>query len=155
MLARGLGDWAPGFFIMRTIKRHLSRRRPRGDYEALCDLCGVMWHRSKMRKDAAGRLRCPDDIRGRDPVTLARLNAEAAARDGYPVRVRDGGNIDSLGPATTGSGNFTDGQAADDYCPPHRTTAADIAIGDVAETDTIITANGVNVTANNITVIQG
>jgi len=108
-----------------------------------------------MRKDAAGRLRCPDDIRGRDPVTLARLNAEAAARDGYPVRVRDGGNIDSLGPASTGSGNFTDGQAADDYCPPHRTTAADIAIGDVAETDTIITANGVNVTANNITVIQG
>lgn len=44
----------------------------------MCDYCGVMWRRSQMRKDRAGLLACPDDVKGRDTVTLAEGNAAAA-----------------------------------------------------------------------------
>jgi hypothetical protein len=46
---------------MRTI----GRRRPsdsRGDYPALCDLCGVKWWRSQLSRGAGGLLVCPDDV---------------------------------------------------------------------------------------------
>lgn len=36
-----------------------------GDVQKMCDICGVVWNRSKMRKDADGLWRCPDDMKGR------------------------------------------------------------------------------------------
>ncbi len=157
LLRPGPGQLGFGhFFIMaRTIKRHLPRRRPSGDYEALCDLCGVMWYRSQMFKDAAGRLRCPDDAAGRDPVTLSRLNAEAAKLNRYPTRVRDGGNFDVIGPASTGSGNFTDGPASDDFLAPNRTTAADIAKGGPVDNDIVMYFGSVAATFNNVQIKAG
>jgi len=92
----------------------------------MCDLCGVMWYRSQLRKDRAGNLRCPDDASGRDAVTLSELNAAAAKRSRLITRVKDGGNRDVIGPPSTGSGNWQDGVAAGDFTAPHRTTPEDI-----------------------------
>lgn len=78
---------------MRTMPRRLSTTHPRGDYRCLCAYCGVLWHRSRLRKDAAGLLACPDDARGRDQVTLNRLNA-ANARRRRPSYRHDGGGTD-------------------------------------------------------------
>lgn len=64
---------------MRTIGRHLGRRRTNGDYQAACDYCGADWHRSKMVRDAAGLLACPDDKAGKCGPLLDMLNAENAA----------------------------------------------------------------------------
>ncbi len=44
-----------------------------------CDYCGVLWPRSRLRRDGAGLLSCPDEGDGRDSVTLSRLNAAGAA----------------------------------------------------------------------------
>lgn len=63
---------------MRTISRHRPSSSPRGDYQAECDYCGAMWYRSRLVKDGAGLLACPDDRRGRDVVTLSRQNAAHA-----------------------------------------------------------------------------
>ncbi|MEY4931754.1 MAG: hypothetical protein RLZZ403_74 [Pseudomonadota bacterium] len=41
---------------------------------ANCDVCGVLWARNLMRRDPSGILRCPDDDRGMDPVSLDRAN---------------------------------------------------------------------------------
>ena len=65
---------------MRTIGRRWPRKAPKGDYVAMCDYCGVNWRRSKLIRDRAGYLVCPDDRGGRDAVTLAE-EAAAAAQD--------------------------------------------------------------------------
>jgi hypothetical protein len=64
---------------MKTIGRHFPQTGRRGDFECMCDYCGVYWYRSQLRLDAAGFLACPDDQKGRDVVTLARENASSAS----------------------------------------------------------------------------
>lgn len=72
---------------MRTIPaRYIGK--PRGDYRAICAYCGSAWHRSEMYRDAAGMLVCPQEGKGRDAVTLDRINAANAAQ--VPVRHRPG-----------------------------------------------------------------
>lgn len=68
---------------MRTLPRSW-KGRPRGDYAALCSICGVPWPRSRLVKKADGLFYCPDDVRGRDAVTLSRLNAERRQRPQWP-----------------------------------------------------------------------
>lgn len=64
---------------MRTVPNHLSSDRPRGEYEALCSVCGVRWLSSQLRRDASGRWCCPDDYKpGDDSVSLSRANAQGA-----------------------------------------------------------------------------
>lgn len=63
---------------MRTIGRKWTGSR--GDYQAMCDYCGVQWRRDQLRRDASGKLACPDDQRGRDEVTLSNLNAARTTR---------------------------------------------------------------------------
>ncbi len=46
---------------MRTIGRRWPRDAPRGDYPALCQICGVKWRRSQLTIGAGGLLVCPDD----------------------------------------------------------------------------------------------
>lgn len=71
-----------------------------GDYTAMCDLCGVYWPRSKLWKDAAGSLRCPDEGDGRDAVTLSRLEARAS-RKRFRKPASDG-RKDTAGPDADG-----------------------------------------------------
>lgn len=60
---------------MRTIGRHWPTKSPRGDYQAMCDICGAMWRRSQLTRKRDGYLYCPDDVRGDDAVTLAEANS--------------------------------------------------------------------------------
>lgn len=82
---------------MKTIGRHWSKKAPRGDFQAMCDYCGVQWRRSELRRDRSGMLACPDDVRGKDGVTLSEENALAAAQPRGPMAIRDGGNYDDSG----------------------------------------------------------
>lgn len=100
---------------MRTIGRRVPKDRPRGDYTCMCSYCGVMWYRSKLRKDRAGNLACPNEGSGRDAVTLSDLNAAAATEcRGAGVEEttqRDGaedltGEADPLGPFIPGKGQY-------------------------------------------------
>lgn len=76
------------------ITRRWPKRAPRGDFTADCDVCGVAWRRSQLVHKADGRLCCPDDVRGRDTVTLSEGNAMAAAnRRGPAPRVGEGGTF--------------------------------------------------------------
>lgn len=55
---------------MRTIGHKRSHRSPPGDSVRLCSYCGVAWYRSQLTRDASGNLACPDELPGRDVVTL-------------------------------------------------------------------------------------
>lgn len=85
---------------MKTIPRNWPRKP--GDYPAMCDYCGVMWPRSKLWRDRAGNLVCPQEGLGADAVTLAMENAQGARRARDALRHRDGGNIDRDDPARPG-----------------------------------------------------
>lgn len=76
---------------MPTVGRRWPKKA-RGDYAAHCDYCGVRWRRGQMVRDAAGRLACPDDRRGRDEVTLSQLNAQGATEFGHKRYFNDGGS---------------------------------------------------------------
>ncbi len=45
----------------------------------MCDMCGLMFYRSELRRRADGYLWCPDET-GKDIVTLDRENAQAGAK---------------------------------------------------------------------------
>lgn len=64
---------------MITVGKRWPRSAKGRDYCAHCDYCGVRWRRSKLTRDASGKLACPDDRRGRDHVTLSQANAAGAA----------------------------------------------------------------------------
>lgn len=49
---------------MRTIPPNWPNFASSQDYPAKCDFCGVVWPRSRLRKDGNGRLVCPDEGRG-------------------------------------------------------------------------------------------
>jgi len=55
---------------MRTISYKRSHRSPPGDCIRACSYCGVPWYRSQLTRDASGNLACPDELPGRDVVTL-------------------------------------------------------------------------------------
>lgn len=42
----------------------------------MCDICGVHWPRSKLRRGEDGLLHCPDEGPGMDRVETARADAE-------------------------------------------------------------------------------
>lgn len=75
---------------MRTIGTHWPSSK-RGDRQAQCDICKVVWYRSQLTRKADGLLYCPDDLPGRDPVTLSVGNAEGAQRRGR--RPNTGGTL--------------------------------------------------------------
>ena len=77
---------------MQTIGKHAGEAH-RSDYVATCAYCGAAWYRSRLRRNAAGQLICPDDAHIRDPVTLSRLNAQRSSK--LTKRKVDGGNADA------------------------------------------------------------
>ena len=48
----------------------------------MCDYCGIIWPRSKLRLDGAGRLVCKDEGPGLDYVTLQERDAVSRERIG-------------------------------------------------------------------------
>ena len=52
---------------MRTIGRRWPSNAPRGDYPALCDICGVKWRRSQLERMPCGLLACRLDYEDRVP----------------------------------------------------------------------------------------
>ncbi|HXT99482.1 MAG TPA: hypothetical protein VN903_00730 [Polyangia bacterium] len=52
-----------------------------------------MWRRSELERKADGLLYCPDDVDGRDIVTLNELNERGAERLGPTERVYSGGSF--------------------------------------------------------------
>ena len=77
---------------MRTIGFVLPSHERSGT--AACDLCGVMWHRSKLTRKRNGLSYCPDDVSETDAVTLTEANAAAAGQRrrrimGEPVGATD------------------------------------------------------------------
>lgn len=61
---------------MRSVPRTIDRK---GEHLSRCDVCGVMWLRSALRRGRDGLLRCTNDTPGRDALTLAELTASRAA----------------------------------------------------------------------------
>jgi len=95
LLGRALGGIrGPCFLwnVMQTIGRKWKGRR--GDFQARCAYCGVMWQRSKLWRDRSGNLVCPDEGSGKDATLLSELNAMHASASGGTSPVRDGGGYD-------------------------------------------------------------
>lgn len=61
---------------MRSVPRNVDRK---GEHLSRCDVCGVPWLRSALRRGRDGLLRCANDTPGRDELTLAELTASRAA----------------------------------------------------------------------------
>lgn len=75
------------------VGRRWPKRAQRGDFSADCSICGVAWRRSQLTRKADGLLYCPDDVHGRDAVTLNEGNARAAESLRQQPRVYDGGSL--------------------------------------------------------------
>jgi hypothetical protein len=75
------------------VGRHWPKRAPRGDFSAECDICGVVWRRSQLELKADGFLYCPDDVSGRDIVTLNEGNVAAARAREMAVPRESGGTL--------------------------------------------------------------
>lgn len=72
----------------------------------MCGHCGVAWRRSKLYRDAAGTLTCPDEGPGLSGVALDAINAAASRNYTGPNTDGDGGrlvstNVDSDGTVDT------------------------------------------------------
>jgi hypothetical protein len=65
-----------------TIGRHYTGRLP--NYATTCDVCGVSWHRSDLRRTANGTLVCPDDSAGMVEQELAQANAAGVSDTSLP-----------------------------------------------------------------------
>ena len=94
---------------MRTIGRRWPVDAPRGDYQAPCSYCGVVWRRSQLTKDESGNYACPDEGAGRDAAALAKGNARAAKAFAHrrPPAFRGGPFTDGLVRVTEASTTVT------------------------------------------------
>lgn len=61
---------------MRSVPRNIDRK---GEHLSRCDVCGVMYLRSALRRGRDNLLRCENDLPGRDALTLSELTAARAA----------------------------------------------------------------------------
>lgn len=110
--------------MSRSVPRNIDRK---GEHLSRCDVCGTPWLRSALRRGRDNLLRCPDDIAGRDEVTLAELTASRAAALSQRLGMRspaDGAvpDVDSNG-GPSSSSSYTG--------PVSRRTAEDVYNGDV------------------------
>lgn len=76
------------------MSKTIGRKHPTGDpndYYALCAYCGVLWPRSKMHKDRAKLLVCPDEGEGASALALDEHVAnQSVGRRQQTVVKRDG-----------------------------------------------------------------
>ena len=62
--------------MSRSVPRNIDRK---GEHLSRCDVCGVPFLRSALRRGRDGQLRCENDQPGRDELTLAELTANRAS----------------------------------------------------------------------------
>jgi len=62
--------------MSRSVPRNIDHK---GEHLSQCDVCGVMYLRSALRRGRDGLLRCENDRDGRDELTLAELTAARAS----------------------------------------------------------------------------
>ena len=91
--------------MSRSVPRNIDRK---GEHLSRCDVCGVMWLRSALRRGNDGLLRCENDRPGRNELTLAQLTAARSAALAQRVGLRsvaDGAapDTDSAGLPSSGS----------------------------------------------------
>lgn len=109
---------------MRSVPRNVDRK---GEHLSRCDVCGVPWLRSALRRGRDGLLRCENDRPGRDELTLAELTASRAAslsRQLGTTSPADGAVPDTDSQGRPNSGSSYTG-------PTRRYTADDVYNGDV------------------------
>ncbi len=109
---------------MRSVPRNVDRK---GEHLSRCDVCGVSWLRSALRRGRDGLLRCAQDLPGRDELTLAELTASRAATLSRQLGMQSIGDgacpiVDSQGQPVSGS-SYTG--------PTRRRTADDVYNGNV------------------------
>jgi hypothetical protein len=109
---------------MRSIPRNVDRK---GEHLSQCDVCGVMWLRSALRRGRDGLLRCESDQGGRDALTLAELTASRAAALSQRLGMQS--IADGAAPDTDSNGVPNSGSS---YTGPlRRRTAEDVYNGNV------------------------
>lgn len=109
---------------MRSVPRTLDRK---GEHLSRCDVCGVPWLRSSLRRGRDGLLRCSNDTPGRDELTLAELTASRAASLSRQLGMQSIG--DGACPDTDSAGQPN---SSSSYTgPTRRRTAEDVYNGDV------------------------
>lgn len=64
--------------MRRTIGKKLPVDRVHGDFVSKCDICGVPYYRSQLRRNESGLLYCPSGCHKMDHARLHRRNAEMA-----------------------------------------------------------------------------
>lgn len=109
--------------MSRSVPRNITRK---GEHLSRCDVCGVPYLRSALRRGRDGLLRCENDRPGRDELTLAELTAARAAAlsaQSAATLPADGAvpDVDSQGRPSSSS-SYTG--------PTRRFTAADVFNGD-------------------------
>ena len=109
---------------MRSVPRNIDRK---GEHLSRCDVCGVMWLRSALRRGRDGLLRCENDRDGRDELTLAELTAGRASA--LAQRTGTGLPTDGAVPDTDSQGRPS---SSSSYTGPiRRFTAEDVYNDDV------------------------
>lgn len=104
---------------MRSVPANIDRK---GEHLSRCDVCGVMYLRSALRRGNDGFLRCPEDSAGRDELTLAELTASRAASLSRQSGART--IADGAAPDTDSAGNPN---SSSSYArAARRTTAEDV-----------------------------
>lgn len=108
----------------RSVPRNIDRK---GEHLSRCDVCGVMWLRSALRRGRDGLLRCENDREGRDELTLAELTAARASSLSQRLGLQS--SADGACPDTDSTGRPS---SSSSYTgPTRRRTAEDVYNGDV------------------------
>lgn len=109
--------------MSRSVPRNIDRK---GEHLSRCDVCGVMYLRSALRRGRDNLLRCENDRPGRDELTLAELTAARAAAISQQLGARspaDGAVCDTDSQGRPSSSSSYTG-------PTRRYTADDVYGGD-------------------------
>jgi len=86
--------------MSRSVPRNIDRK---GEHLSQCDVCGVMYLRSALRRGRDGLLRCENDRDGRDELTLAELTAARAST--LSQRLGSQASADGARPDTDSAGD--------------------------------------------------
>lgn len=108
----------------RSVPRNIDRK---GEHLSRCDVCGVPFLRSALRRGRDGLLRCESDLPGRDELTLAELTSNRAAA----LSQRLGMTAPADGAAPDVDSNGRPSSTSSYTGPTRRLTAEDVFNGDV------------------------
>lgn len=110
--------------MSRSVPRNIDRK---GEHLSQCDVCGVMYLRSALRRGRDNLLRCVNDRPGRDAITLAELTAARAAAISQAFATT--AKADGAKPDTDSDGNPSSGSSYTGTA--RRFTASEVYDGDI------------------------